>query len=74
MSASKLVLHVECTQQSGDMKSNGDISIERRDSGHFVGNGLVKGTSKTGNSVDMKWSMTGTFVSSDCGNVKPAGR
>jgi len=73
-SASKVELHIDCTQEKSDMKTNGDITIERRDSEHFTGTGAMKSTGAQGRTMDMKWSMTGTFVSSDCGNVKPAGQ
>jgi hypothetical protein len=32
----------------------------------------MKTSGANGRTMDMKWSMTGTFVSADCGNVKPA--
>jgi hypothetical protein len=70
-SASKVQLHIDCSQETGDMKSGGDITIERRDSEHFTGAGAMKSTGGNGRGMDMKWSMTGTFVSSDCGSVKP---
>jgi len=73
-SASKVVLHIECTQEKSDIKSNGDMTIERRDSEHFTGTGAMKMAGANGRAMDMKWSMTGTFVSSDCGNVKPNGQ
>jgi hypothetical protein len=72
-SASKVELHIACTQGNGDVKSNGDMTIERQDSEHFKGTGAMKSSGANGRIMDMKWSMTGTFVSSDCGNVKPAG-
>ena len=72
-SASKVELHIDCTQTAG-MKSTGDMKIERQDSEHFSGSGAMKSTGGGGRTMDMKWSMTGTFVSSDCGNVKPAGQ
>ncbi len=66
----KVELHMECTQ-TGDAKMKGDITIERRDSEHFAGSGAVKTTYSNGRTMDLKMSMTGTFVSSDCGDVKP---
>ena len=68
--ASKLVLHVECRQEKGEMRSNGDISIERADAGHVTGSGDIKTTNGV-RTMDLKWSMTGVFVSTDCGDVKP---
>jgi hypothetical protein len=73
-SASKVRLHIDCTREGGNMKSNGDMTIERTDSEHFKGTGAMKSTGANGRNMDMKWSMTGTFVSSDCGKVKPAGQ
>jgi hypothetical protein len=72
-SASKVLLHVDCSQEKSDIKSSGDVTIDRRDSEHFTGTGAIK-TAANGRTMDMKWSMTGTFVSSDCGNVKPNGQ
>jgi hypothetical protein len=40
MTSSKGEMHVECTQ-TGDVKSKGDITIERRDSEHFTGSGTA---------------------------------
>jgi hypothetical protein len=34
-SASKVQLHIDCTEERSLMKSNGDITIERQDSDHF---------------------------------------
>jgi hypothetical protein len=72
VSASKVELHIDCTQQQGAMKSNGDMTIERRDAEHFAGTGAMKATGANGHTMDVKWSMTGTFLASDCGDVKPA--
>jgi hypothetical protein len=71
MTSSKVEMHVECTQ-TGDVKSKGDITIERRDSEHFTGSGAAKTTTANGRTMDLKMSMTGAFVSSDCGDVRPA--
>lgn len=73
-SPSKVVLHIECTREKSDIKSNGDMTIERRDSEHFAGTGAMKMAGANGRTMDMKWSITGAFVSSDCGNVKLAGQ
>jgi hypothetical protein len=73
-SPSKVVLHIDCTQEKRDVKSSGDIIVERQDSEHFKGTGAIKITSANGRTMDMKSTMTGTFVSSDCGNVKPSGQ
>jgi hypothetical protein len=71
MTASKVELHMDCsdTQQ---MKSTGEITIERESSDRIKGNGSIK-TVSNGRSMDTKWTMTGTFVSSDCGDLKPSG-
>jgi len=70
-SASKLVVHIECSAEGREMKSNGDIIVERQDSEHFKATGAVKITGSGGRTMEVKPSMTGAFVSSDCGNVKP---
>ncbi len=69
MTASKVVLRFDCAQQD-QMKSSGDIVIERQDSEHFKGSGTIT-TSGNGHNMDIKWSMTGAFVSANCGNLKP---
>jgi hypothetical protein len=74
MTSSKVDLHIECTRQNGESKTNGDMSITRLDPEHFKGSGAMKTSGSGGRTMDMKWSMTGAFVSSDCGNVKPAGQ
>jgi hypothetical protein len=73
MSASKVTMHIDCTRESG-MKTNGDITIVRQSADHFTGTGSMKSSSANGRTMDIKWSMTGTFVSSDCGSVKPSGQ
>lgn len=73
-SPSKVVVHIECSAEGREMKSNGDIVVERQDSEHFTATGAVKVTSASGRTMEMKSSMTGTFVSSDCGNLKPSGQ
>ncbi len=73
-SSSKVQLHIDCSQEKSDSKTTGDVTIERKDSDHFTGAGAMKTTGANGRAMDMKWSMTGTFVSSDCGNVKPGGQ
>lgn len=72
ISAAKVAMHIDCTQEQS--KSSGDVTIERRDREHFTGTGTMKSTGANGRSMDLKWSMTGTFVSSDCGSVKPSGQ
>jgi len=70
-SASKVVLHIDCTQEKRETKSSGDIIVERQDSEHFKATGTVKINSANGRTMDVKSALTGTFVSSDCGDVKP---
>jgi len=74
VSASKVELHVDCAPEKGDSKTSGDMTIERKDPEHFTGTGAMKSTGANGRAMDMKWSMTGAFVSSDCGSVKPSGQ
>jgi Protein of unknown function (DUF3617) len=71
MTASRVDLHIECTPEKGEMKTNGDITIERQDPEHIKGNGGMKVGGVNGRTMNVKWSMTGAFISSDCGNVKP---
>lgn len=72
MSASKIVMHLDCPEKN-EMKSNGDFVIERLDSEHFKGSGAITAAGG-GHTMDVKWSMTGAFVSSNCGSVKPEGQ
>ena len=71
--SNKQQLRVDCSNSSG--KSAGDITIERIDSEHVKGGGAlvgqmsVKGTTRPYN---IRMSFTAKFVSSDCGDVKPA--
>ena len=73
-SSSKVELHIECARDDDGIKTNGDVTIERKDSEHFTGSGAMKTTGANGRTMDMKWTSVGTYVSSDCGNVKPAGQ
>ncbi len=73
MTASKVELHIACTPEKGEMKPEGDINIDRVDSEHIKGNGTMK-VGANGRTMNVKWSMTGAFVSADCGNVKPDGQ
>jgi hypothetical protein len=72
-SSSRADVHIECAPQKGEQKMVGDFTVERQDSEHMKGNGVMKTAGANGRTMDMKWSMTGTFVSADCGNLKPAG-
>ncbi len=74
MTASKVVMHIECTPDAKNAaKTTGDVTIERQDAEHYTGTGAMKSTG-SGHSMDVKWTMAGKFVAADCGNVKPAGQ
>lgn len=71
-SASEIKIHVGCVPESGaGVKTDGDITIDRLDSEHIKGSGAMKSSTANGRTMDTKWSMTGAFASSDCGDVKP---
>jgi len=69
-------IHVECTR--GNTKTAGDLNLERVDSEHLKGDMAMKttGDSSTagsaGQNMTIKISFTNKWVSSDCGDVKPA--
>lgn len=69
-------IHVECAQ--GNTKTSGDLNLKRVDSEHLTGDMLMKttGDSSTNGSVGQNMtiqiSFTNKFISSDCGDVKPA--
>lgn len=71
-------IHVECTR--GNTKTLGDLNLDRVDSEHLKGNMLMKtsGDSSTkdsaGQNMTIKISFSNKFLSSDCGDVKPAGQ
>lgn len=67
-SSSKQEIHMECSR--GNMKSSGDLLLDRIDSEHVKGNANIKSTGSS--SISMKMSFDSKFVSSDCGDVKPA--
>ena len=77
-SSSKVEMHVECAPDKTNMTVVTDITVERLDAEHV----RVAGTSKsTGTSagngaartMDSKFTVNGKWLSSDCGDVKPAG-
>ena len=77
-SSSKVEMHVECAPDKTNMTVVSDITVERLDSEHVK----VAGTSKStgtgaGNgaarSMDSKFTVNSKWLSSDCGDVKPAG-
>jgi len=69
-SASKVDLHIECSQERGSSRSSGDVTIERKDPTHFTGSGIMKSNGVNGRPVDMKWSMAGKYISGDCSALK----
>lgn len=73
MNASVVDLRLDCADSNSQLKSTGDVTIEREDSEHIKGNGDIKTSAANGRTMDTKWSMTGRFVSADCGSVKPSG-
>lgn len=75
MSASKVEVHTEC---SGRFTGSGDFMVERIDSEHTKMTGAMKGVasgSKSGQDtpVTTKMTITGKWLSPDCGDVKPLG-
>lgn len=71
MTSSKVELHIDCKSNKGDQKSTGEVIIERRDAEHFTGSGSFKANGANGRIMDVKMTMSGKFLSSDCGDVKP---
>jgi len=68
-------IHVECT--TGNTQMAGDLKLERVDSEHVKGNMVMKATgdstsARPGASVNIKTTFSGKWLSSDCGDVKPA--
>jgi hypothetical protein len=72
-SGSRQEIHTECTR--GQMKTTGDLTLDRIDSEHVKGTMVMKGLGSTPqtNNVNMKVSFETKFISSNCGDVKPAG-
>ena len=75
-SSSSQTIHVECAR--GNTKTTGDLTLERVDSEHLKGDMLMKTTGdsstagSTGQNMTIKLSFSNKFLSSDCGDVKPA--
>jgi hypothetical protein len=67
-SGSKHVIQISC--DTGNGKSEGTMTIDTPDPEHFTGAMQMHVTTQ-GRSVDMNQKMTGKWVSSDCGDVKP---
>ena len=68
-------IHLEC---NGATKGSGDLALERVDAEHMKGTMLIKmvGDARgggAGRSMDMKVTFSNTWVSGDCGDVKPVG-
>jgi hypothetical protein len=64
-SASKQVLQIECTQNGSKM--TGELTLERLDSEHVRGAAVMKASEG-----QMKMTFENRWISSDCGDVKPA--
>lgn len=68
-SSSKQELHTECSR--GQMKMSGDVTIERLDDKHVKGGINMKSVDGP-MPINMKMSFDSKWLSSDCGDVKPA--
>jgi hypothetical protein len=77
-SSSTQTIHLECAR--GNTKSTGDVTLNRVDSEHMKGDMVMKttGDSSTngsaGQNMSLKLSFSNRWLSSDCGDVKPANR
>lgn len=75
-SSSSQTIHVECSP--GNNKTVGDLTLQRVDSEHLKGDMLMKTTSDSstkgsmGQNMTIKIAFDNRFLSSDCGDVKPA--
>ena len=67
-SSSKQQIHMECAQ--GTTTSSGDMNVERVDAEHVKATMSMK-TSASPRPLNVKMSFT--WLSADCGDVKPAG-
>jgi hypothetical protein len=65
--ATKQVLHMDCTRDNNHM--TGDMTIERVDAEHVKGTSVIKAEGE--HAISMKSSFETKFVSADCGDVKP---
>jgi hypothetical protein len=78
-SASKMVVHVECSpdQNAMNMKVVGDMTVERQDAEHVKMNGTVAASSgpggPQGRTMETKLEVTSKWLGADCGDVKPLG-
>jgi hypothetical protein len=71
-SASKQEIHMDCPPDK-DARRTADITFERVDPDHIKGTIASKTTGSNDRTVEVKTTITGKWVSSDCGNVKPVG-
>ena len=77
-SSSKVEMHVECAPDKTNMTVVSDITVERLDAEHVkvagtsksTGTGAGNGAART---MDSKFTVNSKWLSSDCGDVKPAG-
>jgi hypothetical protein len=77
-SSSKVELHVECAPDKTNMTVVSDVTVERLDAEHVKVTGTSKSTGTgAGNgaarTMDTKFTVASKWLSSDCGDVKPAG-
>jgi hypothetical protein len=71
-SAAGQQIHFECARSN--MKTTGDLNLERVDSEHVKGTGAMKsgGANETaGRNMDMKWTLSTKWLAAECGDVKP---
>jgi hypothetical protein len=77
-SSSKVEMHVECAPDKTNMTVVTDITVDRLDAEHVKVAGTSKSTgTSAGNgaarTMDSKFTVNSKWLSSDCGDVKPAG-
>ena len=77
-SSSKVEMHIECSpdQSSMNMKMVSDMTLDRLDAEHIKVSGISKtsGAGRSGDrTMETKITMNSKWLSSDCGDVKPAG-
>jgi hypothetical protein len=65
---SKRVMQISCDTPNG--KSEGTMTVDIPDPEHFNGT-MVMHVNSQGRSVDMNQKITGKWLGSDCGDVKP---
>lgn len=67
-SSSKQVIHMECTR--GEVKSEGEVTVELVDPEHIKGSMVMK-SMVAGQNTDMRMSFSNKWLGADCGDVKP---